>query len=90
MAMIHPDGHDSDHRPRQGRRRSSGSGCWISSIELENAAVGFPGVAEAAAIGVPHPKWDERPLLLSRARPGGATSRMKKKFVIIWRAEVAK
>ncbi len=39
-------------------------GEWISSIELENAAVGCPGVAEAAAIGVPHPKWDERPLLL--------------------------
>ncbi len=39
-------------------------GEWISSIELENAAVGVPGVAEAAAIGVAHPKWDERPLLL--------------------------
>ncbi len=39
-------------------------GEWISSIELENAAVGCSGVAEAAAIGMPHPKWDERPLLL--------------------------
>ena len=39
-------------------------GEWISSIELENAAVACPGVAEAAAIGIPHPKWDERPLLL--------------------------
>ena len=39
-------------------------GEWISSIELENAAVGCPGVAEAAAIGIVHPKWDERPLLL--------------------------
>src|SRR5205085_1860358 len=39
-------------------------GEWISSIELENAAVGCPGVLEAAAIGIPHPKWDERPLLL--------------------------
>jgi fatty-acyl-CoA synthase len=39
-------------------------GEWISSIDLENAAVGHPGVAEAAVIGVPHPKWDERPLLL--------------------------
>ena len=38
-------------------------GEWISSIELENAAVGCPGVAEAAAIGITHPKWDERPLL---------------------------
>ncbi|MGN6550655.1 MAG: long-chain-fatty-acid--CoA ligase [Pararhizobium sp.] len=39
-------------------------GEWISSIELENLAVGHPDVAEAAVIGVPHPKWDERPLLV--------------------------
>jgi fatty-acyl-CoA synthase len=39
-------------------------GEWISSIDLENEAVGCPGVAEAAVIAVPHPKWDERPLLL--------------------------
>ncbi|HLB06914.1 MAG TPA: long-chain-fatty-acid--CoA ligase [Alphaproteobacteria bacterium] len=39
-------------------------GEWISSIELENLAMGCPGVAEAAAIGVPHPKWGERPLLV--------------------------
>lgn len=39
-------------------------GEWISSIDLENAAVGHPAVAEACVIGVPHPKWDERPLLL--------------------------
>ncbi len=39
-------------------------GEWISSIELENLAVGHPGVAEAAVIGLPHPKWDERPLLI--------------------------
>lgn len=39
-------------------------GEWISSIDLENAAVGHPEIAEAAVIGVPHPKWDERPLLI--------------------------
>jgi fatty-acyl-CoA synthase len=39
-------------------------GEWISSIELENLAVGHPDVAEAAVIGVRHPKWDERPLLI--------------------------
>jgi fatty-acyl-CoA synthase len=38
-------------------------GEWISSVELENAAVGHPAVAEAAAIGMMHPKWDERPVL---------------------------
>jgi fatty-acyl-CoA synthase len=39
-------------------------GEWISTIELENIAVGHPAVAEAAVIGVRHPKWDERPLLI--------------------------
>tara|TARA_B100001996_G_scaffold333168_2_gene282641 strand:+ start:275 stop:1903 length:1629 start_codon:yes stop_codon:yes gene_type:complete len=39
-------------------------GEWISSIELENAAVGAPGVAEAAAVGLPHDRWGERPLLV--------------------------
>jgi fatty-acyl-CoA synthase len=39
-------------------------GEWISSIDLENLAVGHPKVAEAAVIGVAHPKWDERPLLV--------------------------
>ena len=50
-------------------------GEWISSIELENAAVGHPGVAEAAAIGIPHPLWDERPLLcVIRAEGSAVTS----------------
>ena len=39
-------------------------GEWISSIDLENIAVGHPDVAEAAVIGIAHPKWDERPLLI--------------------------
>jgi len=45
-------------------------GEWISSIDLENAAVAFPGVAEAAVIGLPHPKWQERPLLVLVRKPG--------------------
>ncbi|QIE56442.1 long-chain-fatty-acid--CoA ligase [Pikeienuella piscinae] len=45
-------------------------GEWISSIDMENAAVGHPGVAEAAAVGVPHPKWDERPILVCVKAPG--------------------
>lgn len=44
-------------------------GEWISSIELENAAVGAPGVAEAAAVGLPHDRWGERPLLLVVLEP---------------------
>ncbi len=49
-------------------------GEWISSIELENIAVGHPDVLEAAVIGVPHPKWDERPLLVVVRRAGAAVS----------------
>jgi fatty-acyl-CoA synthase len=45
-------------------------GEWISSIEIENVVMGHPAVAEAAVIGVPHPKWDERPLLIAVRKPG--------------------
>ncbi len=49
-------------------------GEWISSIDLENLAIGHPAVAEAAVIGVKHPKWDERPLLVVVLKQGqGAT-----------------
>jgi len=44
-------------------------GEWISSIEIENIAVGHPEVAEAAVVGIPHPKWDERPLLVVIRKP---------------------
>ena len=50
-------------------------GEWISSIDLENAAVGCPGVLEAAVIGIPHPKWDERPLLIVVAKPGASVTK---------------
>jgi len=49
-------------------------GEWISSIEIENLAMGHPKVALAAVIGVTHPKWDERPVLLVQVRPGEAVS----------------
>ncbi len=44
-------------------------GEWISSIDLENAAMGHPDVAMAAAVGMPHPKWQERPLLVVQPKP---------------------
>ncbi len=50
-------------------------GEWISSIEIENVAVGHPGVAEAAVIGVYHPKWDERPLLIIVPAEGASPSK---------------
>jgi fatty-acyl-CoA synthase len=62
VAVLHPDGTMQITDRSKDVIKSGGE--WISSVELENAAVGCPGVAEAAAIGVYHPKWDERPLLL--------------------------
>ena len=50
-------------------------GEWISSIEIENTAVGCEGVAEAAVIGIPHPKWTERPLLIIVRKPGSEISK---------------
>ena len=50
-------------------------GEWISSIDLENVAAGHPKVQQAAVIGVPHAKWDERPLLIVVPRPGETPTR---------------
>ncbi|MDH4191843.1 MAG: 3-(methylthio)propionyl-CoA ligase [Betaproteobacteria bacterium] len=50
-------------------------GEWISSIELENIAVAHPAIAEAAAIGIAHPKWDERPIVVAVKKPGAEVSR---------------
>jgi fatty-acyl-CoA synthase len=50
-------------------------GEWISSIDLENLAIGHPKIAEAAVIGVRHPKWEERPLLIVVLKPGQTTTR---------------
>ena len=50
-------------------------GEWISSIEIENIAAGHPKAELAAVIGVAHPKWDERPLLLVKLKPGEVATR---------------
>jgi fatty-acyl-CoA synthase len=50
-------------------------GEWISSIDIENIAMAHPGVAMAACIGVRHPKWDERPLLVVVRKPGAEVTR---------------
>ncbi len=72
VAVLHPEGTMQITDRAKDVIKSGGE--WISSVELENAAMGCPGVAEAAAIGVPHPRWDERPLLLVVAKPGAAVS----------------
>ncbi|TFI59265.1 fatty-acid--CoA ligase [Sphingomonas parva] len=68
VAILHPDGVMQITDRAKDVIKSGGE--WISSIELENAAIGCPGVAEAAAVAVPHPKWDERPLLLVVRKEG--------------------
>ena len=50
-------------------------GEWISSIDVENIAIGHDAVAECAVVGVPHPKWDERPLLLVVLNPGASLTK---------------
>jgi len=50
-------------------------GEWISSIDLENATMGHPAVGEAAVIGLPHPKWGERPLLIVVLKDGAAAGK---------------
>lgn len=50
-------------------------GEWISSIDIENIAMGHPAVAMAACIGMPHPKWDERPIVVVALKPGVQVSR---------------
>jgi fatty-acyl-CoA synthase len=72
VAILHPDGVMQITDRAKDVIKSGGE--WISSIELENAAVGCAGVAEAAAVGVPHPKWDERPLLLVVRKPGSGVT----------------
>ena len=72
VAVLHTDGTMQITDRAKDVIKSGGE--WISSVDLENAAIGCAGVAEAAAIGVPHPKWDERPLLIVVRKPGSAVT----------------
>jgi fatty-acyl-CoA synthase len=67
IATIDPDGYMQITDRDKDVIKSGGE--WISSIDVENAAVGCAGVAEAAVIGLPHPKWSERPLLIIVREP---------------------
>jgi len=68
IAMIDPLGYV--HLTDRAKDLVKSGGEWISSIDLENHAMSFPGIHEAAVVGVAHPKWDERPLLLVVPKPG--------------------
>lgn len=72
VGIIHPDGTLQLTDRTKDVIKSGGE--WISSVELENAAVGHPEVAEAAAVGMPHPKWDERPVLFVVRKAGSNVS----------------
>jgi fatty-acyl-CoA synthase len=63
-------------------------GEWISSIDIENIAVGAEGVANAAVIGIAHPKWDERPLLIIEPKPGAAPT--KEQLLAFLEGKIAK
>jgi 3-(methylthio)propionyl---CoA ligase len=68
MATIDPDGYMQIADRKKDVIKSGGE--WISSIDLENAAVAHPDVAEAAVIAVPDPRWGERPMLIVAPQPG--------------------
>ena len=73
VATIDPDGYMQITDRSKDVIKSGGE--WISSIELENLAIGHPSVAEAAVIGVPHARWSERPLLVVVPKPGCSIER---------------
>jgi fatty-acyl-CoA synthase len=70
IATIDHDGYLTIRDRSKDLIKSGGE--WISSIDLENAAVGHPEIEEAAAIAMPHEKWSERPMLVVVRKPGSA------------------
>ncbi len=73
VATIDPDGYMQITDRSKDVIKSGGE--WISSIDLENIAVAHPAIAEAAVIGVSHPKWDERPLVIAVKKAGASVTR---------------
>jgi fatty-acyl-CoA synthase len=73
VATIDPDGYMQITDRSKDVIKSGGE--WISSIDLENTAMAHPAVKEAAVVGVAHPKWDERPLLIVVKKPDAQLTR---------------
>jgi fatty-acyl-CoA synthase len=86
VATIDPDGFMQITDRSKDVIKSGGE--WISSIDVENIAVAHPAVAMAACIGVRHPKWDERPLLVVVKKPGSDVTR--KELLSFYEGKVAK
>jgi len=85
VATIDPDGYMKITDRSKDVIKSGGE--WISSIELENIAIAHPAVAEAAVIGVAHPKWGERPLLIVQKSDGAQIERAA--LLAFYRGKVA-
>jgi fatty-acyl-CoA synthase len=86
VVNIDPDGYMQITDRSKDVIKSGGE--WISSIELENIAIAHPAIAEAAAIGIAHPKWDERPIIVAVKRPGQDVS--KEELLQFYEGKVAK
>jgi fatty-acyl-CoA synthase len=86
VATIDPDGFMQITDRSKDVIKSGGE--WISSIDLENIAVAHPAIAEAAVIGVHHPKWDERPLIVAVKKPGAEVTR--EQLLEFYQGKVAK
>ena len=86
VATIDPDGYMQITDRSKDVIKSGGE--WISSIDLENIAVAHPAIAEAAVIGVKHPKWDERPIVVAVKKPGQQIS--KDELLKFYEGKIAK
>jgi fatty-acyl-CoA synthase len=86
VATIDPDGYMQITDRSKDVIKSGGE--WISSIDIENVAMSHPAVAMSACIGVAHPKWDERPLLVVVKKPGRDVTRQE--LLSLYEGKVAK
>src|SRR3954470_24420630 len=86
VATIDPDGYMQITDRSKDVIKSGGE--WISSIDLENIAVAHPGIVEAAVIGIKHPKWDERPIVVAIKKPGATVT--KDELLKFYEGKIAK
>jgi 3-(methylthio)propionyl---CoA ligase len=86
VCTIDPDGYIQITDRSKDVIKSGGE--WISSIDLENIAIAHPAIAEAAVIGVRHPKWDERPIVVAVKKPGQEVS--KAELLRFYEGKIAK
>jgi fatty-acyl-CoA synthase len=86
VATLDPEGYMQITDRSKDVIKSGGE--WISSIDLENIAIAHPAIAEAAVIGVHHPKWDERPVVVAVKRAGQDVS--KQELLKFYEGKIAK